>query len=241
MTPKIFNLSNLTLNEHQINVLKKGLKFTPTPKRNVHELKRDIEQFTRKLRLVEFFSEEENSNDTSLVKNKSNFHPPRDRDKTLDTVCDFLNKQNFEKNTKRKANISKNEEAGINLLKNNNEIIIKEADKGGAVVIMNKNHYKKMVMDHLNDKKTYKKVTKSCDNNTMTELKRLTEKFKNELTQQEIKYLTNFSFKTSNFYGLPKIHKSKLIKAAIENQNNECIQLLEPADLKLRPITIGPT
>ncbi|XP_062586434.1 uncharacterized protein LOC134248002 [Saccostrea cucullata] len=46
--------------------------------------------------------------------------------------------------------------------------------------------------------------------------------------------------KTSNFYGLPKIHKSSDIKTAIEKQNGTYIATQEPTDLKLRPIVAGP-
>ena len=49
----------------------KGLKYTPTPKRNVMDLTLDVE-FTRKLRLIEMFSPEdqktENEVDTFLIK-----------------------------------------------------------------------------------------------------------------------------------------------------------------------------
>lgn len=37
----------------------KGLKFTPTPKRNAIGLKRNVLEFTRKLRLIEMLSSEE--------------------------------------------------------------------------------------------------------------------------------------------------------------------------------------
>ena len=39
------------LSENEINVLKKGTKFTPVPKMNNHELKNDVDQFCRTLRL----------------------------------------------------------------------------------------------------------------------------------------------------------------------------------------------
>ena len=66
------------------------LKFTPTPQRNVIELKKDIEDFTHKLCLREYFSNNEpkNTENESLVKNKSSFYPPHNRNKTLDTVID---------------------------------------------------------------------------------------------------------------------------------------------------------
>ena len=41
---------------------------------------------------------------------------------------------------------------------------------------------------------------------------------------------------TSNFYGLPKIHKSKQIKNAVETQKFEYIGIPNPSDLKFKPI-----
>ena len=46
--------------------------------------------------------------------------------------------------------------------------------------------------------------------------------------------------KTSNLYGLPKIHKSQIIKDAIAEQNHEYIKLKPSKDLKIRPIAAGP-
>ena len=54
--PKIFNLSKKTLSRYQVNILLGGLKFKPTPKRNIIQLKSDIHNYTRKLRLTEFFT-----------------------------------------------------------------------------------------------------------------------------------------------------------------------------------------
>ena len=45
---------------------------------------------------------------------------------------------------------------------------------------------------------------------------------------------------TSNFYGLPKVHKSKQINEAIHQQNNEYVEIYEPDDLTVRPIVDGP-
>ena len=36
-------------------------------------------------------------------------------------------------------------------MKNNSELIIKEDDKGGCIVLMNKPHYERMIFQHLND------------------------------------------------------------------------------------------
>ena len=93
---KIINMSSESLSKSQIRLLCKGLKFTPTPISNQPELEKDVDEFCRKLRLKEFFyqeqSEENDSRDESLVRNKSSFHPNRNRDRTLDTCVDSLQK-----------------------------------------------------------------------------------------------------------------------------------------------------
>ena len=53
-------------------------------------------------------------------------------------------------------------------------------------------------------------------------------------------YLTSTSFSTSNFYGLPKTHKSKQINGDIPQQNNEYKEIRKPDDLTVRPIVGGP-
>ena len=91
-----------------------------------------------------------NSSD-SVVKNKGTLNTPRNRNKVLDTVIDFLHKQSFEEtNEINKNRISKHELKGLMELKIYKNIIIKEADKGRSVVIKSTKHCK-MFYDHLND------------------------------------------------------------------------------------------
>ena len=53
--PKVLNLSSVSLTPSQIQSLSKGLKFTPTSQSNLPETEKDIKDFTRKLKLIEFF------------------------------------------------------------------------------------------------------------------------------------------------------------------------------------------
>ena len=55
ISPKVINLSNIPLSSNEINVLKLGLSFTPTPKSNIPELEANIFDFIRKLRLTHRF------------------------------------------------------------------------------------------------------------------------------------------------------------------------------------------
>ena len=105
---------------------------------------------------------------------------------TLGTVIKFLQKQSFyEENFNNKSHISKHEWQDILNLKKNKDIVIKEAEKGGAVVIMNTKHYLKMISDHLNDETTYKMVEANCDAKVMKGIAKIIEKYKDNLTKKE--------------------------------------------------------
>ena len=240
--PKIFNLSKKTLSRYQINILSRGLKFTPTPKRDNIHLKSDIQSYTRKLRLLEFFhNTSKNTEKENLFKIKSSFTPPRNRDKDLDHQIDILNNldlENIEHNSK--TNLSNKEQQELSKLINDEEIIIKRADKGGAVVILSKSHYQQMILEHLNDKSTYQKLDKNMDDSVIKNRSKLLKKYDQCFTKDEKKYLNEKYYETSNFYGLPKIHKSELIEKAIKLQKNTYIEQTEPEDLKIRPIVGGP-
>ena len=52
--------------------------------------------------------------------------------------------------------------------------------------------------------------------------------------------MLNFEFKLSSFYGVPKIHKSKLILEKCQETYSPYLELKDPSDLKFRPIVAGP-
>ena len=58
------------------------------------------------------------------------------------------------------------------------------------------------------------------DDKIMRKIARHLKKFDQETTKskKEKEYLQNFAYKTSNFCGLPKIHKSQAVKEAIRQQ-----------------------
>ena len=239
--PKVINISKRELSNVEIRLLQKGLKFTPTPKRDTTDVVKDTDEFCRKLRLREFFHDSEYE-DESLVRNNSNFKPPLNRNSYLDEYISCLKGYaSTNANTNRvKDNLNKEERTAIENLRNDPTIVIKEADKGGAVVIMDRDHYKRMVMQQLLDEEFYTEISGSQDKTTMKRVFDLIHKYSDCLTKKEQDYLTKFECKSSNFYGLPKIHKSKQIQSGLENNTSSYIKLPEPTDLKLRPIIAGP-
>ncbi|MEW8547699.1 MAG: hypothetical protein AB2693_29680, partial [Candidatus Thiodiazotropha sp.] len=108
-------------------------------------------EFTRKIRLAEYFHNCEN-NDISLVKNKSNFVPPKNRNQALDEFVKSVENIPLTDNDRAvKDNLMRHERNSIRSLSKDKNIIIKEADKGGSNVIMDTEHYKNMVNNILMD------------------------------------------------------------------------------------------
>lgn len=244
-------MSSHHLTDNEISLLKKGLKFTPTPKPNVEEIKTDLKQFTRKLRLKEFFEPNEEDivdknvvftaapRDNTLVRNKSRFVPARGRNKFLDDFCDTLENVHIPvKKVKRNLNVC--EQKGLRSLKENQNIIIKEADKGGAIVILNKCFYHEKITSILNNDEYYNCSSKKEEKAVHNKVKQLVEKFNDEILNKEQEYLTNFEPTSANFYGLPKVHKSKIVQKEVDTQVSEVISVENPEDLTFRPIVGGP-
>ena len=160
---QIVNLSSRKLSDNEIKLLEKGLKFTPTPlKPNIQELNEEITEFTRKIRLVEYFEGNEDENDESLVRNKSNWIPPKGRDKDLESFVSNVRDIPLHPNENNiKYNLLKPQQNCITSLANDKNIIIKEADKGGATVIMDTSLYREQIDKLLSNPDYYKQLEES--------------------------------------------------------------------------------
>ena len=128
---------------------------------------------------------------------------------------------------KVKYNLTKPEWIGLNNLKKKNDLVIKESDKGGACVIMDAAFYRSKMQHILEDKDTYNKLDTNIDKEILKKIENLTKTHEEELTEKEINYLTSFSYKTSQLYGLPKVHKSKKITEEIRKTKTEYISVMQ--------------
>ena len=221
-----------------MNLLILGLKFYPTSRSNIGELKIDLQEFERKFRLIEIFKNTKDT-DNSLVKNKTKFFLDKNNCE-LNTFFEKLWNINLKEKT-TKNNLSQKQKQAFKNLQENENIIIKEADKGSAIVILDKAFYKTKIQEILEDKTYYKLINTNVDSNIISKITKFC-KIHNKLrTKKEKDFLTNYISITSNFYGLPRIHKSKLIKNAIETPKSEYTEIPNPSDLKFRPIVAGPS
>ena len=196
----------------------------------------------RKFRLAEFFHNKDERDD-SLVRNKCHFIPPKNRNQSLDNFITNVENIPLDNNSIQnniKTNITNAERNAIKSLSSDKTIVIKEADKGGAVVVMDATHYKEMANNILEDPFYYNKIQNSPGKINHINYIRLLDKHSHCLREKELKYLKDFEIKESQFYGLPKIHKSKQIMKKCEAVSDSCIHIYNVNDLKLRPIIAGP-
>ena len=153
-----------------------------------------------KLRLLEYFDCNEGQSNNSPVKNKSNFVPPKTNDNYLTSFLDSLQTVHEIENIRNsESNMFKAEQKALKNLQINYTIIIKEADKGGATLIMDKTNYKNIITEMLSDDEYYIELQRNEDNNIIKKIGKLVKESEQYLTQNEREYLAHFSRKTSNF------------------------------------------
>jgi hypothetical protein len=143
----VVNLSTTELSNHHYTLLGRSLSFCPTPPTpKSANIQLEMENFHRRLRLIDHFhtdDPEDNERDIPTFRGKSSWTPPKNKNPLLDAYILANNTcTQFSTPTKNNhSNLSSDEWTALDELKTNSDIIIKPADKGGAVVIMNKTDY----------------------------------------------------------------------------------------------------
>lgn len=211
---EVLNLSSTHLTHFQNQLLKKGLSFAPsnpTSKRN--SLNADLTQYHRRLKLLAYFG-------PAPATNKKPFHMSSDWEpepsKLPQPILELIKKdqQSIAKlrETKDRPNLTKEEEKALRDLKNNSNIIIKPADKGSAIVIMDRTDYVKEALRQLHDTKYYQPLSKPIKDETAHQISLILEtlKKKHYLTKKQCTYLKGQApYRSRLFYFLPKIHKPR--------------------------------
>ena len=182
-TKWVINLSNTPLTEDQEALLKHGPNFAITPRRPPHEeYIKAIE--TACLSLDAKLAEELRSDIYRVLR-----HPRQ-----------------------LKPNMSKGEMAAIKQIKADKDRIILTADKGVALVIIEKKDYIEKAKQLLQDTNTYKTIqadpTLKLKNRLITKLK----KIKLDTGLDDITYRRMYPAGAviPKFYGLPKVHKENI-------------------------------
>ena len=105
-------------------------------------------------------------------------------------------------------NLNQNERQALEKLRSKKSIVIKIADKGGAIVVMNRADYVDKIKKDLNNRKCYKNLDCNNIDNIINEKQLLINQIKDYLDETEYNNLMDDSDPcTPAFYGLHKIHK----------------------------------
>ena len=146
------NLSDQQLSEPSLSLLQKKLNFCPTPEPDhISKHLTDLLIFERRCRLRLHFlllNNDEEKEDEYRV--SSAWTPVSGCSTGLDAFLNNVTSQVLDVAAqKTRHNLSRDEHLALVELKNNNSIEIKPADKGGALVIMNRSDYKAECMRQL--------------------------------------------------------------------------------------------
>ena len=249
----IINLSNtFKLKNSDKTLLEKGFTFVPTPSINNrhNNIKIALHELFYRMSTIYYFR-----NQTQYKNNlhrKSNWKQPKPDNKNLINYFTRTEQNviNFIKNTEIAEaipNISQKETNTLKTIKNNKNIIIKKADKGGAVVVMDKQDYIDKIEKHLKDEISYEKVKdnkyvlKDLETNIISFLETIL--YHHHINENTYKYLIPPEKPRTNlFYILPKVHKQEVpgrpivssVNSVTENISEFLTKCIQPLTSKLK-------
>ena len=157
----IKNLSNKKITDVQIKLISHGLKFIPVNKLNKNRIRRNY------CRILRFSQDECVLNTSSMdaietftlsTLNQTGIHQFKNQSPSKATLR-RLNYNYGNTNNQPKQNLSRNEQKALNELKQNNDINLKNADKGSTTVVMNKTDKIKEGENLLNNEQSYRRLT----------------------------------------------------------------------------------
>lgn len=207
----ITNLSDHTLTQAERELLTRGLSYAPSYNTAVREIRTYRDEFIRRLNIDYHFADKPPSKKT--LRSSTIWSPPISDDPRVTAFTQDLH------SIIRIAepggptlipDMHPSHRAAINSLVNNTDITIKKADKGGSIVIMNKQDYIHKAKEHLSQPNVYKTVTKDHTQDTADKVNSyITYLHKTMQISSEIadSATPEAPTRTPLFYFLPKIHK----------------------------------
>uniref|UniRef100_A0A8C5LVT7 Reverse transcriptase domain-containing protein n=1 Tax=Leptobrachium leishanense TaxID=445787 RepID=A0A8C5LVT7_9ANUR len=237
------------LTKDEIGALNKGLKFAPSTKIDKFHMFIDLKKFQRKMCLKKFFLKnpiERTVTHSQFVhsglKEGSSFFPRNMISEEM-RIFEYMVMADVNKiyTQKVQPNLTKEERKALSSLKNDSDIIIKPADKGGGIVVMNKEAYNQEASRQLNDGTTYRLLPSNPTQAVKIELSNLLSKGSDVgiLNEHELKYLNPPHPKIPVFYLLPKMHKDPIQppgRPIISGIQSVTSYLSEYLDILLQPM-----
>lgn len=233
LSKSTINLSKRQLTEAEVSLLDKGLSFIPT----VHHFPMAAlsDCFSRNLRnlmLRDFFHDSSKPYDPEAFENRflprSDWIPPLSRisRSTLQTIDDLrkyvdevtaplifnrLNTSFLKVNFGPSDNLTEAEKSALHSLSMDTSIVIKPADKGGAVVVSDRLSYLTEVHRQLYNSKYYSRIDRSVSNITIDLINSILDEMRSLGTindKQRLYFQAVLPCTPRAFYILPKVHKA---------------------------------
>lgn len=213
-TSYIVNLSTKTLTPPQLAVLRKGLGFVPNST-SEPDFTAGTNKLTRILRLNHFFKDGDQQPLTAKLppfRKVSTWQPPPADQATEAFLKELPDKLQRMERRPFKHNMRKSEKIALRELQKDTSLTIKKADKGSCVVIEDTDQYIKDGLSHLQDQRTYAKISED----PTEELAKATNKYvatiasKGYLNKNMEVYLTHKKpqdVRTQLMYFIKKLHK----------------------------------
>ena len=212
----VVNISKYTPTHNEMLLLSKGLQFVPTPTNYTPtdrlELYRDVLEFNRRLRLKLFFQDrDEDRTKPSPFRETSGWTPPTGINTQLERYINCITQDALDHQPSHlNSNLPKRERDAIISLRSNKDIVIKPADKGGAIVIWDRQDYIHEATRQLSIPQNYEVLQSDPTKRYEKVISTLIRQWRDagDLTLIVSKHLLAFQPKLATFYMLPKIHKT---------------------------------
>jgi hypothetical protein len=146
---------------------------------------------------------------------KSNWIPKPSKYTRLESVINLMTsdiKHNVDVHVPKTDNLTQAERSALRDIQERDDIIIKPADKGSAVVVMDKTTYIQEVERQLSDCRFYEKLDSDPTLDSTQKITRTLEAMhtRGHIDNTTMEYLTPEDPKPGRFYLLPKIHKKTI-------------------------------
>ena len=206
-------MSEISLTDTEKAVLAHGLKFIPTPNSvSKNSILDSHNEFARKIKCSFFFHGKPNRGNNRLFQSRSSWEPndkllPPQLLEELDELKVKLGQINV---FAESSNLTSEELSALETLRNDETLVFKKADKGNAIVIMDREQYVREALSQLDNEKYYRKIDQPVFPSTFTRVKEILNSLEAQgfLSPKQVKYLTpGEDARPRQFYILPKIHK----------------------------------
>lgn len=236
--------------------MNRGLSFIPTIdiyKNQRMQLQLDLQNYHRRIKLAAYF-QNTNKQDPPHFLAPSIWTPPEHKlppEITSLVKKDIKDFNKYFKLCEEKPNLTEEEKKALEQLIKNRHIVIKQADKGSAVVIMSRDQYILEANRQLQDRTYYEKLKKPIYLQTVPTVHKILDELckKKYINKRQRQYLKgDCEPRVRRFYILPKIHKDPEKwtvpfkvppgRPIVSDCGSETYQTAEFIDYYLNPLSI---